>query len=164
MEKNMTPRLEKLEATKLVGNRITMSFANNKTGQLWQGFMPKRKEIPNATGKELYSVELYKDLDFFKTFDPTKEFEKWAAVNVTDFDSVPATMETLIIPAGEYAVFHYKGKPSQAAGTYQYILNVWLPGSGFVLDQRPHFALMGEKYKGEDPESEEEFWIPIKKR
>ncbi len=160
----MTPRLEKIDAKKLIGHKINMCFANNKTGQLWQGFMAKRKEILNTTGAELYSVEIYKDTDFFKTFDPTKEFEKWAAVNVTDFDNVPATMETLIIPAGDYAVFHYKGKPSEAAGTYQYILNQWLPSSGFILDKRPHFALMGEKYKGEDPDSEEEFWIPIKKR
>jgi hypothetical protein len=30
------------------------------------------------------------------------------------------------------------------------------------LNKRPHFAKMGEKYKNEDPDSEEELWIPIK--
>jgi AraC family transcriptional regulator len=30
------------------------------------------------------------------------------------------------------------------------------------LDQRPHVEVMGEKYKNNDPDSEEEIWIPIK--
>jgi len=36
--------------------------------------------------------------------------------------------------------------------------------SEFMLDDRPHFALMGDRYKNDDPESEEEIWIPVKKR
>ncbi len=159
----MEPRIEKIEETKLIGNKTKMSFVNNKTMELWQSFMPKRKEVTNPLGTELYSVELYNDRMFFKNFDPTKEFEKWAAIKVSEFDNVPNGLETLIIPKGEYAVFHYKGKPSEAQGTYQYIYGQWIPNSEYELDDRPHFALMGEKYKGEDPESEEEFWIPIRK-
>ena len=160
----MEPRIEKIEETKLIGNKTKMSFVNNKTMELWQSFMPKRKEVNNPVGTELYSVELYNDRMFFKNFDPTKEFEKWAAIKVNEFDNVPNGLETLIIPKGEYAVFHYKGKPSEAQSTYQYIYGQWMPNSEYDLDDRPHFALMGEKYKGEDPESEEEFWIPIRKK
>lgn len=160
----MEPRIEKIEETKLTGNKTKMSFVNNKTMELWQSFMPKRKEVTNPVGTELYSVELYNDRMFFKNFDPTKEFEKWAAIKVNGFDNVPNGLETLIIPKGEYAVFHYKGKPSEAQSTYQYIYGQWMPNSEYELDDRPHFALMGEKYKGEDPESEEEFWIPVRKK
>jgi AraC family transcriptional regulator len=32
------------------------------------------------------------------------------------------------------------------------------------VDLRPHFALMGAKYKMNDSTSEEEIWIPIKKK
>lgn len=160
----MEPRIEKIEEIKLIGNKTKMSFVNNKTMELWQNFMPKRKEVNNLVGTELYSVELYNDRMFFKNFDPTKEFEKWAAIKVNEFDNVPNGLETLIIPKGEYAVFHYKGKPSEAQSTYQYIYGQWMPNSEYELDDRPHFTLMGEKYKGEDPESEEEFWIPIRKK
>lgn len=160
----MEPRIGKIEETKLIGNKTKMSFTNNKTMELWQSFMPRRKEITNPLGTELYSVELYNDRMFFKNFDPTKEFEKWAGIKVSEFDNVPNGLETLIIPKGEYAVFHYKGKPSEAQSTYQYIYGQWIPNSEYELDDRPHFALMGEKYKGEDPESEEEFWIPIRKK
>jgi AraC family transcriptional regulator len=29
------------------------------------------------------------------------------------------------------------------------------------LDDRPHFEVLGEKYKNNDPTSEKEIWIPI---
>jgi len=161
---NQQPRIEALPELKLIGKRTTMSFSGNKTGALWQSFMLRRKEIKNNIGSALYSVEVYNDASFFRNFSLEKEFEKWAAIRVTDFKSVPDEMETLIIPAGLYAVFFYRGKGSEGAGFYQNIFTNWLPVSGFQLDNRPHFALMGEKYKNEDPDSEEEIWIPVKEK
>ncbi len=71
-------------------------------------------------------------------------------------------MDQLVIPEGLYAVFSYVGKPSEAQAFFKYIYGSWLPGSDYLLDNRPHFALMGKDYKGEDPDSKEEFWIPVK--
>ncbi len=39
-----------------------------------------------------------------------------------------------------------------------------LPNSEYELENRPHFEVLGEKYKNNDPNSEEEIWIPIKKK
>lgn len=158
---NLQPRIETIKEIKLIGTRRSMSFANNQTVLLWQTLMPRRGEIINALSANLYSVELYNDPRFFQNFDPAREFEKWAAVPVSDFDAVPDGMYTLTIPAGEYAVFPYRGKPSEAKATYQYIYGGWIPQSPYELDDRPHFTVMGERYKGEDPESEEEIWIPV---
>ncbi|WP_207434432.1 GyrI-like domain-containing protein [Sabulibacter ruber] len=158
---DLQPRIETLPQTRLVGKRTTMSFMANQTQALWQSFMPRLKEIKNSVGSELYSVEVYPSPEFFRNFNPAGEFEKWAAVQVTNFDSVPAEMETLVIPEGLYAVFTYKGKASDGVSTYQYIYGTWIPDSAYNLDNRPHFALMGEKYRNEDPASEEELWIPI---
>ena len=73
-------------------------------------------------------------------------------------------MESLTVPEGLYAVFPYKGKPSEAKGAFKYMYGEWLPNSEYEMDSRPYFALMSEMYKGEHPESEEEFWVPIKKK
>jgi AraC family transcriptional regulator len=124
--------------------------------------MPSRREIKNNIGSDLYSVEVYEPL-YFNNFNPEKEFDKWAAVEVTDFEKVPDDMDTLILPRGLYAVFVHKGAASKGPETYQYIFGTWLPASDFLLDNRPHFAVMGEKYKNDDPDSEEEVWIPVKK-
>jgi len=141
-----------------------MSFANNRTQELWQDFMPRRTMIKNTSSQDLYSVEVYDNPDFFQQFNPTREFEKWAAVQVRNYNNVPEGTETLVIPEGLYAVFHYQGKASEVTQAYQYIYGSWIPNSNYELDHRPHFALMGEQYKNDDPSSEEELWIPINKR
>ena len=81
----MTPRIVHLTEKKLVGMRVSMSFADNKTGQLWQRFMPKRKEITNNISGDLISMQVYPPAF---DFSPPAQFEKWAAVEVTDFDHV----------------------------------------------------------------------------
>ncbi len=161
---DLQARIEKLAETRLVGNRLNMSFARNRTPELWRQFMPRRGQIQHVTGPELYSVELYPDPEFFRVFDPNRPFEKWAAAPVSDPSELPEGMEVLVLPAGLYAVFSYKGKAREAAPFYQAIFQQWLPGSDYSLDHRPHFAKMGEKYQNDDPESEEEIWIPVKKR
>jgi len=157
----MKPEIKTLTEKKLIGKRIIMSFTKNKTYELWRNFMPRRKEIQNNIGTELYSIEVYASL-YFNNFNPDAEFEKWAAMEVTDFQTIPIEMETITLPNGLYAVFVHKGPANNGPKTYQFIFGTWLPNSDFLLDIRPHFAIMGQKYKNEGPDSEEEIWIPIK--
>ncbi|PZX54874.1 GyrI-like domain-containing protein [Algoriphagus chordae] len=158
----MNPSIKPLPETNLIGKKVRMNFINNQTQQLWQSFMPRKREISNSIGNDLYSVEVYDSLSYFDEFNPATEFDKWAAVAVADLKTIPESMEELIIPTGLYAVFPFKGSDSDAPKMYQYILGSWIPNSIYQLDHRPHFALMGEKYKNNNPDSEEEFWIPIK--
>jgi len=153
-------RFERLQEKKLIGMKMSMSFAENKTVQLWKSFMPRRGEIQNAIGTDLYSVQIYPP-SFFHPFHPETVFEKWGAIEVPDVDLIPPGMESLIIPPGLYAVFLYKGDARDAGSFFQNIFYEWLPLSGYVLDTRPHFEILGEKYKRDDPGSEEEVWIPV---
>jgi AraC family transcriptional regulator len=157
----MEPRIEILQEKKLVGKRIVMSLSTDKTVDLWRSFMPMRKEIKNIIGNELYSMQVYSQT-YFNDFNPNTEFEKWACMEVTDFDSIPNEMESFTLKGGLYAVFLHKGTASEGQKTFQYIFETWLPNSVYVLDNRPHFEILGAKYKNEDPDSEEELWIPIK--
>ena len=138
---------------------MTMSLSNNKTGELWLSFMPRRREIQNSLTSELFSMQVYnRPLDLGNM---NQEFEKWAAVEVADFDAIPDGMETFVLTSGLYAVFHYKGSSTDTE-IFRYIFGTWLPGSNYVLDNRPHFEILGDKYKNADPNSEEDIWIPIK--
>lgn len=148
---------------KLVGKHIDMSFIENKTFQLWSSFMPRKKDIKNSVDSNLYSLEVF-PVGHFDNFEPSNIFQKWAAVEVSDFDHIPKEMETLIIPTGLYAVFIHKGPQSEGHKTYHSIFVEWLPNSDYTIDERPHFAVMDERYKKDDPDSEEEIWIPIKNR
>ncbi|MES2484856.1 MAG: GyrI-like domain-containing protein [Bacteroidota bacterium] len=157
----MVPFITTLTEKKLLGLRQTMSFANNTTAQLWQGFMPRRKEIAQVVGTDMYSLQNYPE-GFFNDFNPDVEFEKWAAVEVSGCSAIPEGMEVLELAGGLYAVFVYKGSPVAAAGFYRAIFEDWLPKSGYALDVRTHFEVLGAKYKNGAEDSEEEVWIPIK--
>jgi AraC family transcriptional regulator len=159
----MNPRIETIQEKKLVGKKLTMSYANYRIGELWSSFMPRRKEITNNLSNELVSLVLYNS-NHFNYFNPTNEFERWAAVEVEDFANVPAEMETFVLSSGLYAVFHYIGSSDGIASFYQNIFTVWLPNSEYELDYRPHFEILGEKYKNNDQLSEEDIFIPIKPR
>ncbi len=159
----MSPKIELLNEKKLIGKHLTMSMADNKTPELWRSFMQQRKEINNAVGADLYSMQIH-DPSYFESFDPNKTFEKWATAEVSDFNSIPEGMESIILPGGLYAVFHFKGMPSEGAKVFQYIFGTWLPNSEYALDNRPHFEVLGEKYKNGSPDSEEDIWIPVKRK
>lgn len=156
----MKPRIELLPEKKLIGMQTIMSLTDNKTMELWRSFMPKRKDIKTAVNSDLYSIQRYDDL-YFRNFSPNAKFEKWAAIEVTDTEVIPKDMHVFTLPTGLYAVFLYKGLSSDNS-IFHYIFAEWLPNSKYHLDHRPHFEILGEKYKNNDPNSEEEIWIPIK--
>ena len=158
----MQVRITPLREKKLVGKRLQMSMQNNLTVPLWRSFMPLRKHIKNTVSNHLFSIEVYDSISFFENYSPAAPFEKWAAVEVSELATPPQDLENFILPQGLYAVFTYVGAPSQAAKAYQYIFTQWLPSSDYLLDARPHLCLMDERYKGEQADSEEEIWIPVK--
>ena len=157
----MKPTFSTISPKILIGLSRQMSIVNEQTKQLWQEFGPARKNIEHIIGTDSYSVEIY-PADYFQQFDPAKVFEKWAALEVSELESIPEGMQKLIIPKGEYAVFTYQGAAAGAPGFYQYIYGEWIPTSDYDLDDRPHFAVMGQNYDPLDPDSEEKIWIPVK--
>ncbi|MEJ0055545.1 MAG: GyrI-like domain-containing protein [Bacteroidota bacterium] len=121
----MTPRIEMLSGKVLVGKRITTSLTENRTGELWKSFMPYRGKIFNAVSGDLISAQTYPS-SYFSDFKPSNTFEKWAAVEVFDADTIPDDLETFTIRGGLYAVFEYKG-PGGDSSIFQYIFGTWIP-------------------------------------
>jgi len=73
-------------------------------------------------------------------------------------------METFTLEGGLYSVFLYRGSSGDGASAFRYIIKTWLPESVYALDNRPHFEILGERYRNDSADSEEELWIPIKPR
>jgi len=160
----MEPRIEVLPEKKLVGCSISLSLSNDRTAELWQGFMPRRREITNALSTDLICMQLFDSALDFGDFTPQTVFEKWAAVEVGDFNHIPEGMKPHTLAGGLYAVFTYVGLPSEFAETFHYIFYTWLPSSAYTLDKREHFELLGDRYKNNDRSSEEEVWIPVRRK
>lgn len=161
MLKSEQPKIELQEEKLLVGIHLPMSIFNNQTPQLWKTFMPRRMEIKNQKSTVLFSMQIY-GTQFFENFDPHREFTKWAATEVRDFSDIPAGMEGFTLVSGLYAVFPYQGDATDAEAAFRYIFQTWLPSSAFLLDNRPHFEILGDKYKPNNVDSEEDIWIPIR--
>ena len=109
----LEPRIKELEEKKLVGKHLRMSLVNNRTGELWGSFMSNVKEIDNAITSDKISLQVYPKI-YFDSFDPTLEFEKWATIEVADFNNVSDQWDTFVLKGGLYAVFDHKGSAAEA--------------------------------------------------
>jgi len=158
------PSIKILSPKKLIGKRLRMNLSQNRTAELWRSFMPRRKDIELPVSSDLISMQVYDPQFNFEDFTMETEFDKWATVEVNDFHVVPEGMETFTLPGGLYAVFLYNGAASAFRDAFIYIFGTWFPASAYEVDKRPHFEVIGEKYKNEHPDSEEEIWIPIKNK
>lgn len=156
----MQPEINVISESKLIGRRLTMSLEDHKVADLWKSFMQRRNEITHSISDNLISLTIYQP-GHFLNFRTSNEFEKWAAIEVSSFEDLPKDLETFVLTSGLYAIFKYKGLDTDY-GIYQYIFQSWLPVSDYTLDDRPHFEILGAKFKKNDPESEEEIYIPIK--
>ena len=156
---DLSPSIISLSGKTLIGKWAEMSIIENKTAELWGGFMPHHRTVESRIGGDFYSLQVYAE-DYFRTFDPNKKFVKWAAVEVSEVKDLPEGMGQFNLEGGQYAVFHYKGLPGDPA-IFQYIYTKWLPASDYLLDDRPHFEVLGDNYKANSPESEEEICIPV---
>ncbi len=160
----MEPEIVEIAEKKLVGLKIKTSIANNKIPELWQNFMARAEEIKNNKNTGWYELHPYNSDFKMEDYTDTMEFEKWATLEVTDFDQIPEGMETHVLKDGKYAVFVHKGLMKNIQLSFDYVYGTWLPNSGYEPDNRDDFEHYDEKkYFGPDhPESETEIWIPIK--
>jgi len=161
-QNGMQPRITVLAPKGLIGQRMKMSLANPRVGELWRSFRIGQGAIANALNRDWISLAVYPP-GYFLDFDPSREFERWAAVEVNPMAGVPPGMEPFDLPGGLYAVFQHKG-PHTDTSIFQFIFGTWIPQSPYALGDRPHFEVLGEEYSPMDPDSQEEIWIPITER
>lgn len=157
----MFDRIEIIEDKILCGLSMQMSVADDKTKALWSSFMPQRAMIHNKKNTDFYSLQVYHKAFDYNNFNPNETFHKWAAVEVRDIKSIPNQLQFFTLYGGLYAVFIHRGTPQVFHKTLQFIFENWLPSSDYQIDNRPHFELLSENYRPDDPSATEEVWIPI---
>ena len=158
----MQPKIVDIADRKLIGMRIKTSLSANKTFELWRRFKPRVKEITARLTTDFYSVQIYGEDFSMENLPLNTMFEKWAAVAVSGFENVPHEMESFTLASGKYAVFIHKGTPDTFPRTAEFIFEKWLPNSKYELNNCPHFEILSDQYKPDDPNAEEQIWIPIK--
>ena len=155
----MNPIIKVISSKIIIGKRTEMLINEEKIVELWKSFISHYVNISNKIDTDLISLRIYPD-GYFKNFNSEMQFEYWAAAEVSEIKNLPEGMEFIKVPEGKYAVFNYRGSASDKS-IYQYIFSQWMPLSGYDIDNRPHFEIIGEKYNNFSPDSEEEIYIPI---
>lgn len=156
------PEISLIEGKRLGGLSMPMSYANNRTRELWQSFMPQKMRLPGWAAREMYSLQVYPPGYRLMETDPAVEFVKWAAVALGAEEALPSGLSELWLPGGEYAVFLHEGPAAAFIKTFQGIFLDWLPASGYNVDERPHFELLQPGYRPDDPRATEQIFIPVK--
>jgi AraC family transcriptional regulator len=147
--------------TKFIGISLAFSYADYRIFELWSTFMPRQNEIEDRVGTDFFNVQINpKNFDFASN----SIFQKWAVVPVKNWDKIPDGRKILEIKTGLYAVFNFKGDQNTIRAFFESIYTVWLPNSNYVLDERAQFEILGEKYQRNNPDSEEQIFIPIQKK
>jgi len=154
-------RIETIDDKLMIGRHEKMSFADNKTMELWQGFMKSRKDITGRIDNRYYSMQIFNSKFDYSRFNPATTFAKWAVVEVKDFSTIPEGMDAYTLRGGTYAVFEHVGPAITFGISLQYIFEQWLPNSEYEVDDRVHFEILPEDYNPTDENATEEIWIPV---
>lgn len=156
--------LQDLAPINLVGLSQLTSLAALETGQLWQVFAPRIREVTARADNYRYAVREYPAGPAPFRLEPDTEYREWAAVALTNADdSLPEGLESIRLPGGIYAHCIHRGLPKDFGRTLDYLFRTWLPASGYAVDNtRPHFERMGPDYRLDDPEASEEVFVPVR--
>jgi AraC family transcriptional regulator len=153
----IAPTIIQFDGTLLCGASAPMTLRTFTPWTLWHRIMPRLAQIRNRTSPDLISLRNFNGIPVFGP-QANPNFTYWGGAEVLEANK---GFEHLEIPAGTYAVFHYKGLSSDST-IWRCIYSQWLPNSEWELDDRPHFERLGAQYKNEDPNSVEYVYIPIK--
>ena len=147
------PKIIKIESKNLIGmSVITTPSDQEATGQLWKSFMPYRNKIKNVSNDNLYSVQIFPKHTNFKDFNAETPFQKWAAVEVNEIESIPEGMKALNLPKGEYAIFSFATKEGMIA----HITLFWAKEDSYAVEIAEKIIASIEMKSDEQANTEQE--------
>ncbi|MGF6812447.1 AraC family transcriptional regulator [Paraburkholderia sp. Clong3] len=149
------PRFEDARAFLVAGlsERYTCESSKAIPSQ-WQRFGAWYGRVPGQVGKVAYGVGY--------NADELGNFDYMCGVEVSDFSALPPELSRVRIAAQRYAVFAHREHISGIRRTMNTIWNQWLPASGHVPADAPHFERYGEQFDPVTGMGGVEVWLPLK--
>ena len=153
-----------LPETYYLGHKVEMTLENNKTQELFRGFMPLRKQILNKSSEYVLLLHEYNKQTTFENFTPQTIHTNWALQQVNALELSTSDFLHYTLPSQNYAIFLHSGGVAEFAGSMHYIFSDWFPNSGYEIVQVPHFEKILPVFPPQPETREEEIWIPIKSK
>lgn len=156
------PAIVSEPSRKVVGLYCKTSAIQNNIPTLWKIFRRRRHEISDMIDSGSFGISGYGSFQMEK-FSSAAMLDKWATVEVSKFNDIPADMVSYNLSNGTYARFMHRGGKKNIQMSFEYAYSVWLTNSIYEIDDRDHFEHYPKDYKGpEDPDSELFLYIPIR--
>lgn len=158
----MEPKIVTRDSERVIGMGGSFEQGDSQAiGKLWDRFVPVMNSI--VGGKQPYAVGVctarHEDI-------PLKQGDQMiyiAGVPVPSTDIAPPPgMVACELTAGRYAVFTHKGPISDIQHTLNYIWGTWLARGEYEHRDAPDFELYDDRFSADSPDSEFDFYIPIK--
>jgi len=130
------------------------NFAD-KLVELWDAFLPRMDEIPNAIPNIGFGL-------IEQTAKHAELLNYCSAMQVTSSAELPSDMVSLTVPAGRYALFTHVGDPMLLDDTVNYIYGTWLPHSGYEHSGDADIEIYGKGYIPDSNASIIQYAMPLK--
>ncbi len=160
----MEPVITHLPSRTLVGleTPFISALSDSKTNMavipdLWRRFNERQGEIRQRAGDAAYGMISCTEEE---AREETMRYLAGVEVRPASSD-LPDDMVVRILPEGLYAIFTHKGPVSTFDATIRHVYSEWLPKSGYRRVKGPEFEVYDARFKGESPESEFEYAIPV---
>ncbi|MFX0184929.1 MAG: GyrI-like domain-containing protein [Candidatus Hodarchaeota archaeon] len=136
----------------------------NEIGKLWGRFMKLHSKYSSLLKKICVDHNIAYELHLEpEEYETTRKYFVLVGVEVSYFEEIPLEMFVKILPKTDYVVFTTTMENKFERGGYIY--KKWLPEHGYEQIFPYVIQLYDDRrYKGlEDPESEIDWFIPVKK-
>lgn len=160
----MQPIIQQLPSRTLVGleTPFISALAETTTNmavipELWRRFNERRGEIRHPNGDSAFGL-------ISCTEEEAREetMRYLAGVEVSDpAPALPEDMVMRVLPEGLYAIFTHQGPVSTFDATIRRVYAEWLPQAPYRRAHGPEFERYDARFKGESPDSEFEYAIPV---
>jgi AraC family transcriptional regulator len=151
----MEPKIIEKDQITLVG----MVSYGGDIGSLWDAFTASDHLIEHIVGEVGYELHAYP-----KGFSPGNPYHIMVGVEVSKVEVLPEIMFVKFLPVCEYAVFTHRLRDGGYAGVNEPI-DYWLETGPYERAYDFDLQVYDARFKGpEDPDSELDFYIPVKLR
>lgn len=153
----MAPILLSMNSLKCAGlsEDIEMPRDKERIPSLWARLQSRIPEITNSCGPAMGVVS--------RSGKPGS-VRYTACIEVSDTKKVPDGLESITIPAGDYAEFIHEGPVSVLFMTCDHIYRSWFPGSGLSVGDGPMVEVYPENFRGDESNPRIRLLVSVKDR
>lgn len=167
---NMEPEFVYMDKKYLIGvasmvNLLDMGKPEPVLWGLFYNLDSKLKIERNAQYPRNYELEIWSEKEFSNADDYKSEgFIYMVGAEVNDLNEIPPGCIGKTLPAAQYAVFRYTGKPIYIMKAYVYIFQHWFPKSDYTMPYNYNFSYYRDCDTPHDPKGVIDICMPIQKK